>query len=387
MANPIALTEQDVRLLQDMLDRERRQRRNTANRPAVDQELGQAPDVYIALTPASGIDARAGNVLGFADCAIHRVVHPNLTPVGGLTRRVYNLALESLPGNTWIPVTRDKWGAWLAGVGAVVSAEPDTGTGTEDGNGNGTPGTGTSTGTGIPGQCGSALLTLRTYRCEEQSPGETEGTAPPVSHLNEYLTAVVIDFGPDGCLRAVPGGEVLLGPIACCDTSCLEEEEPGTGTGTSIEPDTGTGTSIEPDTGTGTGTGLDREAVCADADVANLALTIITDGGDCSCINVNDYPLLFVGGSPTTWSTDSEVPECEVTNQYNLTCDGEADWQFNASTATCYSGGSWTLVFSRADPFELQFERSTNTSPDATNCPSCPGTPQAILLTVIITKL
>jgi hypothetical protein len=123
---------------------------NTSGRPFAPQELGTAPEIYIARTPAAGIPAIVGEFSytgtgtgscipgwagtgtgtgtgtwatdddqpGYADCQVYRIIErcgvPVVDHVSGLVKRVYNLSTSAIPGDTWIRIARDKWGSWLA---------------------------------------------------------------------------------------------------------------------------------------------------------------------------------------------------------------------------------------------------------------------------------
>lgn len=110
----------------------------------------QAPEVYVAKTPSTGIPPLIEGVgtgtgtgsgcdydePGYAECVIYRVLPPtgtgshdcdlHLEPVG-ITRQVLNLSGRYVPADSWTLVIRDKWGSWFvpsssgaAGEGSVV---------------------------------------------------------------------------------------------------------------------------------------------------------------------------------------------------------------------------------------------------------------------------
>jgi hypothetical protein len=157
MATGYVLSEMDVRLLRELVAQQRRGVRNTTGRPRVEVETDPvAPEVYVARTPGDGIPQLAevslgtgtgtgttvGEdievVLGSAVCDVYRLdVSPGggdatLTPVTGLTRRVFNLFGEGIAGGRWLPVAREKYGAWLA-MTLVTAADDEYGTGTGTG--------------------------------------------------------------------------------------------------------------------------------------------------------------------------------------------------------------------------------------------------------------
>lgn len=134
---PKFLSEDDLRILQRVIDRERRQ---IINAPALtsterwDQgEDHQAPEVYVALPPSGGIPAStvtpiSGDVPGSADCTIYQVLiesgTPRLRPITGLTKKVYNIT-DTAVSRVWTPVSRDKFGRWIALAGGGGGGGPN----------------------------------------------------------------------------------------------------------------------------------------------------------------------------------------------------------------------------------------------------------------------
>lgn len=134
--SPKYFTEDEVRILQRVIDRERRQTINVPTRQSADRwdagEDHQAPEVYVALPqtsagiPASEETYATGDEPGAADCDIYQVLLesgvPRLRPVTGLSKKVHNVgaAIEQV----WIPVARDKFGSWLAMVGSGSAGLP-----------------------------------------------------------------------------------------------------------------------------------------------------------------------------------------------------------------------------------------------------------------------
>lgn len=148
----LALSDADLRLLEQVLGKVRRQSQTTHGREDISAEADltvQAPEIYVARVPADGIsgltivEEGAADQPGEADCDIYRldaaVNPPALEEVEGLSRAVYNLATTAIAGNTWVLITRDKFGQWyVAGQGAAenawveitsISSEAGTGTG------------------------------------------------------------------------------------------------------------------------------------------------------------------------------------------------------------------------------------------------------------------
>lgn len=102
-----------------------------------DHTADQTPDVFLARTPAGGIPATDVNgtgttddeVFGSATCTIYRLSisgsgtgtadDDNLIEGVDQTRRVFNPSAEEIPADTWIIVSRDKFGVWwVVEVGA-----------------------------------------------------------------------------------------------------------------------------------------------------------------------------------------------------------------------------------------------------------------------------
>lgn len=109
------------------------------NRPAAEDldNDQQAPEVYIARTPAGGIpalsegsDTGTGGVSlhddapGYADCDIYCISDlsdpPLMAKVEGLSKRVYNLSTVDVDEFRWIQIHRDKFGRWLIATGGGV---------------------------------------------------------------------------------------------------------------------------------------------------------------------------------------------------------------------------------------------------------------------------
>lgn len=114
---PSESTKQEI---MEALDKGKHTRQNTSQRGndgRIDHEEHQAPETYIAKTPSEGISALVGDVPGYADCDIWRIIGESGTPVlrklGALFHRVYNIEEVHIEGGIWVPITRDKAGSWL----------------------------------------------------------------------------------------------------------------------------------------------------------------------------------------------------------------------------------------------------------------------------------
>jgi len=117
----IFLTDEDHRLLKDMINDRKGGRVNSPSRSSQlfsEQDANhQAPEVYIAKTPVDGIPARSTTTPGSAECNIYRIVDDNLEEVSSFTHVVYNLKESDIAGDEYISVKRDKYGTWLADTG------------------------------------------------------------------------------------------------------------------------------------------------------------------------------------------------------------------------------------------------------------------------------
>jgi hypothetical protein len=142
MADLYLLTESEVELLQSVLGKVRSQRQNTSGRPGVRAEQGQAPEVYLVRTPATGIPALSAgtnvgtgslapsdDVPGSALCGVYRLIRTGsglagtgqsvgVRPVNGSWTNpkqitVYNFLPVAIPGNQWVTAIRDKFGYWM----------------------------------------------------------------------------------------------------------------------------------------------------------------------------------------------------------------------------------------------------------------------------------
>lgn len=148
MAKAYLLTEADRNEIRKLIAEERRRYGGTAQRPHLEGEDYQTPEVYVAKTPEDGIPAATFDGVdfypGYADCEIYRVLlddgEPYLSPLSNLSKRVHNLALEeagtgagesgAVGGDVWLTVLRDKFGSWFiagSGGGGSSGGEEDAG--------------------------------------------------------------------------------------------------------------------------------------------------------------------------------------------------------------------------------------------------------------------
>lgn len=99
-----------------------------------DAQEQQAPEVYIAKVPEDGIigfdydtgtgtgtgsgTGTADGLVSYADCVVYKLLpDKSLVSTRG-TKRVHNLSGSDIAGNTYVVVSRDKFGIWWV-VGAV----------------------------------------------------------------------------------------------------------------------------------------------------------------------------------------------------------------------------------------------------------------------------
>lgn len=258
---------------------------NTANRPHVPYgEDHQAPEVYIAYTPFTGIPGLNIYTLspGSAECALFRLIPSAdgltkvLDSVNGQYRTVNNLSTAAVPGQVFIPVQRDKFGDWVTGSGLANETPVDTGTGTFDEQ------TGTGTGTGTDTGCPGLTLYPEKVYCED-------------GILNVYAVPTTLDF-VDGCLTKHEAPRTFLRTAGCCD--CPEE------------------------TGTG-GTGTDDD-YCDCQVMPNYYVVYVA--GFTTCVSFNGYHTPVRSGSSCTYlrTVGTVTSRLEITasgsgNQFKLT--------------------------------------------------------------------
>lgn len=148
-----ALTERDAVALRAMISefqRRSRSRVNTLGQELV-ADMHQAPEVYVARVPSSGIpaltwEAGAGilDTPGSTTCALYKLhrggpLTGQLVPIQ-VNAAVHNLSTDAVPADTWCLVERDKFGTWWVSGSGGLTSQGDTGdTGTSPGGGGATP--------------------------------------------------------------------------------------------------------------------------------------------------------------------------------------------------------------------------------------------------------
>lgn len=127
------VTESDRDVLRGLIDREKKRIQNTTNRPALPPSEATTPEVYLALTPTGGILATTDDAdPQYADCTIFRVLNQNtslsqIVQAFDATVRVFNPFDVAVAEDSYVLVTRDKFGTWVvtAGGGAGGTVNPD----------------------------------------------------------------------------------------------------------------------------------------------------------------------------------------------------------------------------------------------------------------------
>lgn len=184
MAKGYYLTEEDLKVLRDVIARERSRQGRTTGRQGVDWDEHQAPEVYVARTPYAGIsglttvgtgthlDTGTGtgtgvtgdDVAGSASCAIYQVVDGEFLSIG-TSLLVHNYSTEAVEGDKWVLVLRDKFGTWFVNdmepAGINIARTPSAGIaalgeGADTGTGSGTH----ETGDDVPGSASCRIYRL-----------------------------------------------------------------------------------------------------------------------------------------------------------------------------------------------------------------------------------
>ena len=301
MSRITTLTRRDIDLIQSLSDKVRRSIGNPQNRPHFAEEELWTPEVYVARTPAAGIPALTkifGQSIedqpGYADCYIYRVLEqvgtggPELQPISGLFRRIYNLNPRRIGGNRWVLAIRDKFGNWFITNPGIRPEDTDYGTGTGF---NEFTGTGTeSTDTTPP--CGVIQFYVYQLLCES-------------GDLNEYRQSITIDNDDNGCLRKTLGNLEFVRTVACCDSTCAD---PGTGT------DAG-GVPAASGTGTGAGEGI-VTGCCSNALPTTLTVTVTNKTGSCTCLP-NSFTITWDGTG--YWVSSAQVG-CGGSTTFRMSC-------------------------------------------------------------------
>jgi hypothetical protein len=98
----------------------------------------EAPDLYIARVPAAGIAALTTGTTADKDkasktvCQVYQIIAdevngttPEMMIVNDTTIDVYNVFAVAITGNSWVPVSKDKYGMWVVtGIPSSSSSSP-----------------------------------------------------------------------------------------------------------------------------------------------------------------------------------------------------------------------------------------------------------------------
>lgn len=360
MARPVMLNDEDLKLLQGMLDKSRREVVSTSSRRVVIPEDLPAPETFIVKTPLTGIPGMTGVIPTYAECQVYQLDGVSGSLIySGFTRRVYNFAINATPNARLVLATKDKYGTWFIAdtEGAEDSGETGTGTGPEI-------------------ACVAITVIESDIRCESGS-------------LNLYQRVLTINSNDVGCLTKSTSAWTLIGSEGCCncpsgctDITIIESDiqcvfgvlklynrvvtigldangcltkSAGSWVFASNEgcclcpPDTGTGFDT---TGTGfgnVGTGTGGNGViatgCCPSSLIPLLLhvTVTNKTGGCSCVP-DSFTIEYTGSS--IWTSPSLCTGPNIT----LACFGTT-WSFqNASV------GTGVLISSNCNPFQLVFD-------------------------------
>ena len=141
MAKSRGLTEPEIKAIKETMDKVRRlQPYGPSNRPHIPDQLEQSQDVYLARTQSSGLQpAVAGDISGtgsgsvssslwqsgLADtlpdaldpsqncCQVYWVLDNKLQEAPFSPVCVWNMDYSWVPGDCWVWISRDKYGAWF----------------------------------------------------------------------------------------------------------------------------------------------------------------------------------------------------------------------------------------------------------------------------------
>lgn len=340
MANVYLLSQADRDAVERVLGILGRAPPNAPNRPAVGpwDDVPQAPEVYVARTPAGGIPAlveQAGTGIadqpGSATCRVYRLLPQaggkRLRPIPGLTKLVYNLSNSPIGAFRWVLVARDKLGDWFVVAIYPVPDAPFSG-----GGDTGTGDTGTGTVPAFPPDfppgflvCESSGFWVYRYACEPVSDhtiitfpggvGTGSGTVTSLYLLNEYRQRVVFSQAADGCAGVAVGDWEFSRTVSCCDPTCADRQwycldEP---------EETGTGAS----TGTGTGEGEGEVPIiptdCCPSVLLpeRLTVTITDKTGDCADCLPDSFEVVWDGFN---WNSEDIGGSCAGAIDFDLAC-------------------------------------------------------------------
>lgn len=240
-----------------------------------EEEPGFSMDAYVARVPSGGIagltlESGTGtgvqDIPGSAVCELYHLqpTGPSssleLRRISGLTRRVYNLSIDSVPGNSWVMAIKAKSGHWFA----CDPAGSEGGTGTGGGGGGTTIGVEAVDGT-------PDYATIDTLRFDEADGFALSNPVAGVARIDISAAttsqAGIVSTGS----QTFAGDKQFNGRLIGARTSTPQLE------GGSTSGTIGTGIMH---LGTITGGGLDVTAICdSSSSVGGRALFNVSSGG------------------------------------------------------------------------------------------------------------
>lgn len=127
---PRFLTSKDLEIFQRLVERINRTPPPLHSGLSLGED-SQAPEVYVARVPASGIPAMAVIRPGRATCDIYQLLRQDVPQVmlAFSSVEVHNVSFSEISGDSFIIVVRDKYGTWLAIHSLAHSPETDGFTG------------------------------------------------------------------------------------------------------------------------------------------------------------------------------------------------------------------------------------------------------------------
>jgi hypothetical protein len=173
---PYIITDHDAKVLKQLVrwfQGDIVSTRMRANEGSIDHQEHQAPEMYVGRTTDQGIPGLTGDIgigtgkgeytgtsqdpskayayPGEGQCTVYQLLNLNgkktLVKVAMDPLTVYNLCKQPIPGDVFVELVRDKYGAWYAISCEHGGAPVPTGTGsTGTATGSGSKGTGTGTG-------------------------------------------------------------------------------------------------------------------------------------------------------------------------------------------------------------------------------------------------
>lgn len=116
MADFIALSQADLKVLKDHIELIKKTHHSTMNRPNVEWVDNQTAGVFVVRVPDDGLSARVGYAPGGGiECPAFFFTEGNdELEYCGIDPVVYNLSLNEITGGTYIAVVKDKAGVWWA---------------------------------------------------------------------------------------------------------------------------------------------------------------------------------------------------------------------------------------------------------------------------------